>query len=148
MPPAKKSVESVESVESVGSVESVRLLEPLMSLLMSEAMDDVRDDVRDDDATEPLRWSLLRKSASGENLSALQSATTSGVSSSEGAGWGATAEHELRERHEHHEHHELSEPAKCSHPTLCPSSSPGRGEESRGHRARRAHLSTPTRPLA
>jgi hypothetical protein len=54
---------------------------------------EVRDDV---DATEALRWALLR-SASGDTLSALQSATTSGVSSSEGA---VTADHEPHEPHE------------------------------------------------
>ena len=122
-----------------------------MSLLMSKAMDGDRDDVRDDvDATEPLQWSLLRRSASGDNLSALQSATTSGVSSSEGTEWGVTAEHAPRAPREPDGLDGLdglNEHGKCSQPTLgVPSSSLGRGEGSRGHRV---HLSTPTRgPLA
>jgi hypothetical protein len=71
---------------------------------------EVRDDV---DATEALRCALL----SGDTLSALQSATTSGASSSEGGGFGVTADHEPHEPHE-----------------------PGRGDG-------RAHLSTPAAGL-
>ena len=141
MPPATRSVESVESAESVESVESVRPIEQLMSPLMSplmsamsKAMDgDVRDDVDVTDLTEALRWTLLRRSASGDNLSALQSATTSGVSSSEGTECGATADHEPRELRELHG---PSTRASTLRPTF--------GVPSSGHRA---HLSTPTRPL-
>jgi hypothetical protein len=112
-------------------------MSPLMSA-MSKAMDgDVQDDVDVTDLTEALRWTLLRRSASGDNLSALQSATTSGVSSSEGTECGATADHEPRELRELRELHGPSTLASTlGRPTF--------GVPSSGHRA---HLSTPTRPI-